>query len=66
MADTTTTCPHCDEEITLFLCKECRVPAVRNEEEVCETCEKSFCPGCRGDHTCEDPGEEDEEDEDVE
>lgn len=65
MADTTTTCPHCDEEVVIFICKECSKPAIRNEEEVCADCDKSFCTQCHGDHTCESESEEEEEDGEV-
>lgn len=60
MAKTTTRdCPCCDEEIELFICKKCKTPAVRNDEEECSGCAEDFCPDCIDDHDCGD-GEDDE------
>jgi len=62
MADSKRTCPHCDEEIVLFKCQNCKAPAVRDDDETCTMCEKDFCPDCRNDHDCD--GTPDEESED--
>ncbi len=64
MADTTVTCPCCDEELKLFKCQKCKGPAVRTEEEECSECSKDFCPECINDHDCDgEPEEENDEDE---